>query len=61
MSHSNNIEEKAKLLHRVLEKHQPEELKKLSFKLMQKAKPGSDEFKCYAALFEIMDIFKSDF
>lgn len=58
MSHNKNLETKAALLKAVLEKHPPEELRNLSFKLMQKQKPGSDEFRVSAALYEILDILK---
>ncbi len=52
------IEAKATLLAKVLEKHDPETLKDKAFDLMQQHPSDSPEFKCFAALYEIMDIFK---
>ena len=54
------IEEKAALLLSVLKKHNPNQLKDLSFELMQKHNPASEEHKCFSALYEIMDIFKTN-
>lgn len=54
-----DLEAKAKLLDAVLKKHKPEELKEKAFELMQEAEPDSDQFQCYAALYELMDIFKT--
>lgn len=55
---SHSIQEKAELLAKVLEKHPPKELSKHAFDLMQNAKPGSKEFKCYAALYEVMNVLQ---
>ena len=55
---SKNIQDKAGLLAKILEKHPPEELSKLAFKQMQKCEPGSDQFKCYAALYELMNVLQ---
>lgn len=51
------IQAQAKTLKAILEKHKPAELKDLAFELMQTEPAGSDKFKCYAALYELLDIF----
>jgi hypothetical protein len=53
-----NTEIKARLLKGVLEKHPPQECRDLAFKLMQKYKPDSKEFKAFSALYEVMDVLK---
>jgi hypothetical protein len=54
----NQIQIKATLLARVLEKHNPSETADIAFALMENTTPGTQEFKAYAALYELMDILK---
>jgi hypothetical protein len=49
---------KAQALAKVLEKHNPQQTSELAFKLMENSTPGTDEFKAYAALYEVMEILK---
>jgi hypothetical protein len=59
MSHTKQeIEIKAQLLLKVLEKHDPAQLETLAFKLMQKHEKNSEEFKALAALYEVMSALK---
>jgi hypothetical protein len=59
MSHnSEQIQAKAELLAKILEKHPPKQLAQLAFEQMQKKEPGSKDFKCLAALYELMNVLQ---
>ncbi len=53
-----DLEAKAQLLKLTLEKHNPAQLRDIAFNLMQEYDKGSNEHRCYAALYELMDILK---
>lgn len=55
---TSEIEPKAKLLMKVLEKHKPAAIKAKAFKVMQTAEKGSDIFLVAAAAYEVMDALK---
>lgn len=50
-----NIELKAKQLAKILEKHNPQQMKLIARNIMENTVPNTEEFKCAAALFELMD------
>ena len=55
---SNHIEEKAQLLAKLLEKHNPVSIKRLAMDQMLKVDKQSDAHKVFAAAYEIFDLLK---
>jgi hypothetical protein len=55
-----NLEEKARLLSLILEKHNPEELKALSMRLLNSPKETTqgEVKRICSALYELMDVLK---
>ncbi len=55
---SEHFELKAKLLAKLLEKHNPSHIKRLSMELMMKVDKDSDAHQVFAAAYEVFDILK---
>lgn len=55
---SNHLEVKAKLLAKLLEKHNPKTIQNLAMQEMRKVDSNSDAHKVFAASYELFQLFK---